>query len=153
MSKFDDFFKSGRNVRGGAKSDYEFYEDTHNEKGEYVGPAPAPEPIRFTPERSQKQERKVLPTDSDYVAPRTYQSVVVYSPKNHNDVQSLIDFLRRREPAVVNLDSAEEGDAQRILDFVCGAIYALNGTVHRIASNIFLLSPEGVEITIPYDQE
>ena len=51
----------------------------------------------------------------------------------------------------VNLDNVEPAAAQRILDFVSGAIYALSGSVHRIAGNIFLLSPEGVGITVPYE--
>lgn len=84
--------------------------------------------------------------------PRLYQNVVVYSPTTPEDVQTLIDYLKRREPAVVNLDGVGDPTiAQRILDFISGAIYALNGSVHRISSNIFLLSPEGVEITVPYE--
>ena len=82
---------------------------------------------------------------------RSYNNVVVYEPKNPEDVQALIDYLKRKEPAIVNLDKIDEIRSQRILDFISGAIYALNGSVHRISGNIFLISPEGVEITIPYD--
>ena len=84
-------------------------------------------------------------------APRPYSSVAVYRPQNIGDVQMLIDFLRRREPAIVNLDAAPEETAQRILDFISGAVYALAGSVHRITGNIFLLTPEGVEINVPYN--
>jgi len=81
--------------------------------------------------------------------PRSYSSVIVYQPQTAEDVQTLIDFLKRKEPAIVNLDGATEAFAQRILDFVSGAVYALSGSVHRISGNIFLLTPEGVEINIP----
>lgn len=141
---YDDFFNSGRNTRGKNKPD--FYEDTHNEKGEFIGSKEKEVNTFINPQSNG------LLKDTDYIAPRQYQSVVVYAPRSPEDVQNLIDFLRRREPAIINLDNAETADAQRILDFVSGAIYALNGSVHRIASNIFLLSPEGVEITIPYEQ-
>lgn len=136
----DDFLNS----RNRNKAKPEFYEDTHNTHGEFTG----------FKENTNAPEQKLntLLKDTDYIAPRHYQSVVVYAPRSPEDVQNLIDFLRRREPAIINLDNAEASDAQRILDFVSGAIYALNGSVHRIASNIFLLSPEGVEITIPYGQ-
>ena len=91
------------------------------------------------------------PTAASANFPRSYSSVVVYQPQNIGDVQMLIDFLRRREPAIVNLDAAPEDAAQRILDFISGAVYALSGSVHRISGNIFLLTPEGVEINIPYN--
>jgi cell division inhibitor SepF len=92
------------------------------------------------------------PNAASVNCPRSYSSVIVYQPMTTEDVQTLIDYLKRREPAIVNLDGATEAFAQRILDFISGAVYALSGSVHRISGNIFLLTPEGVEISIPYAQ-
>ncbi len=78
-----------------------------------------------------------------------YNNMVVYEPRTPSDVQQLIDYLKRKEPAIINLDSVDEESAQRILDFFSGAVYALNGSIHRISGNIFLLTPEGVVITAP----
>lgn len=91
------------------------------------------------------------PSSKQKVAPRDYQNVLVYEPTNYNDVQTLIDYLKRKEPAIINLDGVEPATAQRVLDFTSGAIYALNGSVLRISGNIFLLSPEGVGVTIPHE--
>ena len=162
MGKVDDFFRGGRRRR--ERNDYEFYEDTHNENGEYTGTKQDPTfgfSFSQTPtmqnrqqqqgqQQAQPQGETVLPNRSDYISPRQYQNVVVYEPKSPDDVQMLIDYLKRREPAIINLDNVDPPTAQRILDFTSGAIYALSGSVHRIAGNIFLLSPEGVEITVPY---
>lgn len=79
------------------------------------------------------------------------QNVVLYSPKSMNDIQTLIDFLKRREPVVVELAGVADSSAQRILDFLSGAIYALSGSLHRISGSIFLLTPTGVNITVPKD--
>lgn len=163
MAGFGDLFKGGRNRRNpNQENQYEYYEDTHNERGEYVGRSPQPQMqpqqkksalnFEYSASPTMKESAaKPLPSVSEHVSARNYQNVVVYEPANADDVQMLIDYMKRREPAIVNLDNAEPDDAQRILDFVSGAIYALNGSVHRIASNIFLLSPEGVEITVPYE--
>ncbi|MDR2201183.1 MAG: cell division protein SepF [Clostridiales bacterium] len=134
----DEFFRSGRNYRG--KGNYEFFEDTHNARGEYTGGAGA-------------GEGGGRPAYSLPDGPRGYGNVVIYKPQTPDDVQTLIDYLKRREPAIIHLDGVDELIAQRILDFVSGAIYALNGSVHRVNGNIFLLSPEGVEITIPYEPD
>ncbi|MCL2798217.1 MAG: cell division protein SepF [Firmicutes bacterium] len=133
MGKWSEWLNGSKNYDP-AEKEIEYYEDTH-QGGAYRGRASAAPP----------------PDASQGVAPRNYQNVVVYDPKTPEDVQRLIDYLKRREPAIINLDGTVPDVAQRILDFVSGAIYALSGSIHRVASNIFLLSPEGVEITIPFE--
>ena len=112
--------------------DYPFYEDVHEAQ-------PVIDDSMLPPDSSQK------------IVPRQYQHVLVYEPTNYNDVQTLIDYLKRKEPAIINLDGVDAAVAQRVLDFTSGAMYALNGSVLRISGNIFLLSPEGVGVTIPHD--
>ena len=103
-------------------------------------------------EKNTYSKPSALPDKNQYIAPRFYRNVVVYEPRTPEDVQILIDYLKRREPAIINLNDIDDTTiAQRILDFLSGAEYALGGSVHLIADNIFLLTPEGVEITVPYD--
>lgn len=80
------------------------------------------------------------------------KSVVIYYPKNYEEVQNLIDYLKQGESAVMNLDGVSDIEAQRILDFVSGAVYALSGSIHRITGNIFMLTPEGYNIMVPKKQ-
>ena len=77
------------------------------------------------------------------------KNVVIYYPKNYEEVQNLIDFLKQGESAVMNLDGVSDAEAQRILDFVSGAVYALSGSIQRITGNIFMLTPEGLNIMVP----
>ena len=48
---------------------------------------------------------------------------------------------------IVNLDALETDEAQRSLDFISGASYALNGTVFKVANSIFVLAPYNIDIT------
>lgn len=77
------------------------------------------------------------------------KNVVFYYPKSYSEVQKLIDFLKQGESVMLNLDSVSEDEAQRMLDFASGAVYALNGSVQRVSGNIFLLTPEGLNIMMP----
>ena len=159
MGQFSDWLRRGKNYREG--ENVEFYQDTHDDKGEYrKTPGFTPPQYTSAPPHTPQQSSsplysgQPLPNVNQFISPRLYQNVVVYQPRSPEDVQTLIDFLKRREPAIINLDGvSEQPVAQRILYFTSGAIYALNGSVHRISSNIFLLSPEGVEITVPYDPQ
>ncbi len=89
-----------------------------------------------------------LPKNDSFISPRTYQNIVLYSPQTAADVERLIDYLKRREPAIINLEPLSGSpDAQRALDIVSGATYALGGTIEMIGTNMFLIVPDGIEIS------
>lgn len=154
MGKFSDYFsrRSGGEDDEKQRSDggYEFYEDTHDASGEYTARL-----RNFQRENGDGGDRRSFGGRDDRAErapqqeqkPHTFQNFMVYEPSTADDVQTLIDFLKTRESAIINLDNVDPDVSQRVLDFVSGAIYALNGSVHRVAGNIFLLSPEGVGIT------
>lgn len=130
-------------------NDYPYFEDAHDDYGEArsdyrraSAPNPALEQPRYADYGAQAARMG-----------RDYRNVLVYEPKKCSDVQTLIDYLRRKEPAIINLDGTDASTAQRILDFTSGAMYALGGSVLRISGNIFLLSPEGVGVTVPHEMD
>lgn len=158
MSFFGERRRRGGDQNQNEKNDYEYYEDTHsmNGYGQPVYPAPESHSYSNADMRANEPRYESGPknlSDIGAGAARNYQNVVVYKPTTPDDVQTLIDFLKRREPAIINLDDVEAASAQRVLDFVSGATYALNGSIHRIAGNIFLLSPEGVEVAVTYEDK
>lgn len=84
---------------------------------------------------------------------QAYIKVVVYQALTYDDTQNIIDNLKSRKPIIVNLDSLEQDLAQRVLDFMSGAVYALDGTIQKVSRSIFVLVPSNVDIVgnIPED--
>ena len=76
----------------------------------------------------------------------SYVKVVVYQPLSFDDTQNIIDNLKNRKPIVVNLDSLDADLAQRVLDFISGAVYSLDGTIQKVSRGIFVLAPSNVDI-------
>ena len=74
------------------------------------------------------------------------QNILIVTPKTLSEVQDIIDNLRNRQAIIVEFNRINEKYAQRILDFLNGAIYALGGCEQRIADNMFLFTPGGVSI-------
>ena len=70
-------------------------------------------------------------------------------PTTFEESQIVINYLKEGESVVLNLNNMNEYDSQRLLDCTSGAIYALNGMIQRVESNIFLLTPEGFNIKVP----
>lgn len=74
------------------------------------------------------------------------KNIVFFYPKSYGEVKQLIDYLKQGESVMLNLDGIGDAEAQRMLDFSSGAVYAVNGSIKRVAGNIFLLTPEGLGI-------
>ncbi len=72
--------------------------------------------------------------------------VVLNEPRSYDEAQEIAEHLRSRRPVVVNLQRVRTDQALRILDFLSGTVYAINGSISKLGSNIFLCTPESVEI-------
>ncbi len=81
------------------------------------------------------------------------QKMIVYHPVSYEDTQSIIDNLRNRKPVIVNMEELEVDTAQRILDFLSGAVYALDGTMCKISRNIFVVAPLNYDVVGNGDDE
>ncbi len=72
--------------------------------------------------------------------------VSVFAPKSFKDVSAIIDALKLGKNAIVHLTELKTETSIRVLDLLSGAIYALGGGVYEMQKNIFMFSPNGVEI-------
>ena len=74
------------------------------------------------------------------------KSMDVASPKSFDDVESIINSLKTGHPVILNLENVSEPTAVRIMDMLCGAIYALDGNVARVGNNanLYAFSINGV---------
>ena len=77
------------------------------------------------------------------------QNLIVFEPKSHKDVQMAVDYLRQNQSVLMNLSGLDGEDVGRILDFLSGAIYGLNGSILRYQQDSFILMPEGRKILTP----
>ena len=73
--------------------------------------------------------------------------VVVMEPSSFEEAQNIADQLKSRRPVIVNLENAEKMLAKRIVDFISGTTYALNGNMQKVGNSIFLFVPTNVDIS------
>ena len=143
--KFDEFARNARNYDENDENgkSFEYFEDAHRrptpqQTGQFSGAQY--QPHQYAAGAPQAGEGVYGAND--------YMGILnKYEPRSPEDVQVLINYIKQCRYAIVKLDAVPPDDAQRILDFVSGAAYALNGSVSRIEGNIFLVSPQGAEIT------
>jgi cell division inhibitor SepF len=73
--------------------------------------------------------------------------VYVIKPQDFNEAQTVTDFLKDGKAIIINMEGIELTAAQRIIDFIGGACYALDGSLQAISANIFVAAPPDIEVT------
>ena len=73
-------------------------------------------------------------------------------PKNFNDAQIVADLLRDKTAVVINLEETDSVEAQRIVDFISGTVYAVSGTMRPISRKVFIAAPDNVKIEAYEDE-
>ncbi|MCT4543909.1 MAG: cell division protein SepF [Vallitalea sp.] len=79
--------------------------------------------------------------------------VVVIEPETYDEAQDICDHIKSKKPVIINLDKIDRTIAQRIMDFVSGSCYTLNGDLQRVTNNIFIIAPENVDIAGEFREE
>ncbi len=101
-----------------------------------------PGPAERASEAKPKAEEAVVRSlDSMRAKPRTLV------PESFADAKLVADEFKRDIPVLLNLQGLERDLARRLIDFASGICYALDGSMEKIASQVFLLIPDGVEVS------
>ena len=72
--------------------------------------------------------------------------MILLEPRAFSESQQIADHLKKRNTVVVNLKRVTSDQAKRIVDFLSGTIYAINGKIQKIGGGIFLCAPNNVSV-------
>ncbi|HLS61245.1 MAG TPA: cell division protein SepF [Virgibacillus sp.] len=73
--------------------------------------------------------------------------VVLCEPRAYNEAQEIADNLVNRRAVVINLERVDHNQAVRIVDFLSGTVYALNGDIQKLGTQTFLCTPDNVKVS------
>ena len=74
------------------------------------------------------------------------QEVVLFHPSNFNDTSKAADDLRNKRAVIVNMENVDKAMARRVVDFLSGCVYALDGSVKKIAQSAYLFCPHNMDV-------
>ena len=80
--------------------------------------------------------------------PRTadMSRIMTVHPRTYNEARIVGEYFRDGVPVIMNLSDMEDVDAKRLVDFAAGLIFGLRGSIERVTSKVFLLSPHDVTV-------
>ncbi len=67
-------------------------------------------------------------------------------PRTYSEAKTIGETFRAGTPVIMNLGEMDDADAKRLVDFAAGLIFGLRGSIERVTSKVFLLSPANVEV-------
>jgi cell division inhibitor SepF len=127
--------------------DYDYDEE------EDVEPAPAPAaPAPSSSRRSAytapepKETRRSGPAKVVNLNNNSAMQVILVKPDRFDTVSEIADHLRDKKSIVLNLESTNKDVARRLVDFLSGVAYALDGKIKKVAISTYILTPYNVEI-------
>lgn len=103
------------------------YEDEYEESTTREEPVQAQVPVRQTPSSAP--------------------DVLVLDPVDFNEAPGIVNKLKQDKTVVVNLKQADFDEGRKIFDFLSGAVFALEGSLNRIAESVFILAPHQVSVS------
>ena len=73
--------------------------------------------------------------------------MVISQPTTFEQSDEICGFLKEKKSVIVNLEYVNKDVARRIVDFISGGVYALDGYIQKVSNSIFLVAPSNYEIT------
>ena len=141
----------------------EDYDDYDEELDDYEEPAqePAPRTRRPSPFASTSTAAPAASASAPAAAPAAApsfggqvlnmnsgkQEVVLFHAKTFDDAAKAVDELCKRKAIILNMENVDKALTRRVVDFLSGAVYALDGHVKKVAQSTYLFCPHNMDVT------
>ncbi len=129
-------------------NDYEDYEEYEEEETGSQDDSIEMSQVKNINSYTSKRHSKVVNFQAN-----VQMEVVVIQPESYDEAQEICDHIKSKKPVIINLEKMERTIAQRIMDFISGSCYTLNGNLQRVTHNIFIIAPENVDIAGEFREE
>ena len=101
-------------------------------------------------EEEEVEDKKLFGRKNKVVSmPQSSQAIrmVISQPTTFEQSDEICSFLKEKKSVIVNLEYVNKDVARRIVDFISGGVYALDGYIQKVSNSIFLVAPSNYEIT------
>ncbi len=140
MGFMDELKKLTRPYAEDEEDDFEDYEDDYEDE-EAAAPAPARRSVEKSAPAADRRGGKVV-----NIHTTAQMQVVLVKPERFDSVSEIAEHLRSRCAVVLNLEAANKDVARRLVDFLSGCAYALDGKIKKVAMSTYIITPYNVDI-------
>ncbi|WP_153392514.1 cell division protein SepF [Ornithinicoccus halotolerans] len=120
--------------------DYDAYEERESVRDDYREERERPADVTPLPQRTPVARVVEEPEMTEL------NRITTIHPRTYNEAKTIGESFRGGVPVIMNLSDMDDSDAKRLVDFAAGLAFGLHGSIERVTSKVFLLSPSHVEV-------
>ena len=95
------------------------------------------EEVKATSSYEEPKQKGVTKTDA---------KMLIFEPRSYEDATTIADYLKVGKACVVNIHRLQNEYRQRLIDFLWGTVYALDGKIQKVGTDVFLCTPKGITV-------
>ena len=95
------------------------------------------EDVNATSEYEKASQKGVLKVEA---------KMMIFEPRSYDDATTIADHLKAQKACVVNIHRLQNEYRQRLIDFLWGSIYAIDGQIQKVGTDVFLCTPKSVPV-------
>lgn len=107
---------------------------------------PAPTKTEQPKTNYSNNEKVVSMSTASEARTKANSKIAIYQPRVYSDAKVIAKQLLNNKAVIVNFNNVNDEQSKRIVDFLTGTIFALNGEIKRVGEKIFLCTPPKFEI-------
>ncbi|MBQ1341154.1 MAG: cell division protein SepF [Erysipelotrichaceae bacterium] len=95
------------------------------------------EEVTATSDYEQANQKGILKTDA---------KMMIFEPRSYNDATEIVKYLKVQKACVVNIHRLQNEIRQRLIDVLWGAVYAIDGKIQKVGTDVYLCTPRSVTV-------
>ncbi|MBQ3385051.1 MAG: cell division protein SepF [Erysipelotrichaceae bacterium] len=95
------------------------------------------EEVAATSDYEQANQKGILKTDA---------KMMIFEPRSYNDATEIVKYLKVQKACVVNIHRLQNEIRQRLIDVLWGAVYAIDGKIQKVGTDVYLCTPRSVTV-------
>ena len=105
-----------------------------------------------TEEEIEEEEVEEVAATSDYEQPaqknilKTDAKMMIFEPRSYSDATEIVKYLKVQKACVVNIHRLQNEVRQRLIDVLWGAVYAIDGKIQKVGTDVYLRTPRSVTV-------
>lgn len=104
------------------------------------------EQIELTPDEAQAVSAYESPAISNSSGISANTNIVLFEPRNFDEAEEIGYHIKQKRACCVNLHRMPSEFRQRIIDFLSGVVYGVDGSIKKIGDNVILCSPKNLQV-------
>ncbi len=113
---------------------------------EFIAPVDEESELELTEEEASTLSTYEQPKDASASKINSSTNIVLFEPRNFDEAEEIGRHIKNKRACCINLHKMPLEYRQRIIDFLSGVVYGVDGSIKKVGENVILCSPKNLQV-------